>query len=672
MPTIAFQGFTIGSTVTIGGVTVNAWGQIEGGGSVWDQTPTPGVSVSVDMNRSDHRVAPEGVFFSPTLTGFATNTATNIANYDPSYHDKVYFWDYGESYDYVAPTQVVAMDAADGGNRSDSRYSLGPLGSHVFRTHGIHTVRLAVLEPSTGRWGQAVLPVSVADPNDFYSGSTTIFVDQTGNYGNAPSGAQRFTSLTAAFSVLDAALTPHRILLERGQTHVIDSPLGYRPPTNASGISLRIEALAGTSARPVLQASSSFTSGRRALIEDASLQDANGIDNGAVISGIELHGTWDVTSETGNWGTDAINFSDNRSEHCVVDDCVIANVNVAIRTTNLSASGRSNRAYFVNDTIVSDWSNYGIFDGDSGQTSILGSRIAQNVDAITGGPKDDTHNNHGPYRAAAPNKTVFLSTDFFSSTGWSPINSVLAVQPAIRWNTSAGVGSGAQLNMQSCAIESAGDPIVLSAANNSSNSRATNSIIEGSIVVGGFQATRLIGLTHGGVTLRNNVLIFPDTQYNATPIGGLSRGLDAFVASATNGDGNGTDATNLAAPIRIYNNTLVNLSNMSTPHVWQDAIMGFSNVNTNLENNLIHAPNIGAAYQGVRNSVAFIPRYRGYRADASTLYTDYAPTSDSASIWVPEIGSPALGAALSEPNASTDFRGNLRPEPPSIGAFETD
>ncbi|WP_417607161.1 hypothetical protein [Primorskyibacter flagellatus] len=650
---------------------IKAWGLMSDGGTIWDEDPTPEVSVTINMTRSDHRVAPEAVFFDTDLSGFDTNTASGIEDYDPSYHDKVYLWDYGESYRYTAPTQVIAMDAADGGNRTDSRYSRGPLGAHVFRTPGQHTVRLVVIEPSSGKVGFGTIQISVGDPDAFHAGRSTLFVDTTGGFRNAPDGAQRFKSLTSAFAALNAAVTPHRIVMERGQTHTISEPLVFRPPANAAGVSLRIEALAGTDARPAIKASDNFSGDQ--LILDRTYFDGSGFDAGSTFKGLELRGTWDVTTETGDWGINGITFGDFKANHCLMDDCVIMNVNTGVRTLNLRAAIRNNRIICVNDTIVSDWSNYGWLDGEHSHTCILGSRFAQNPDAISGGDQGGGHNNHGPYRVGAPNTTILLASDFFSATGWSLIRSIRAVQPAIRWNTSPAKGLSSQLNMQNCAAESADAPIVISAASANESSRVVNAIIEGTLVIGGFNARRLIGVTHGGLTIRNNVLVFSNTEYDATPIGGQSRRPDAFVRTPTNGVGGGTDTVNLTAPMNIYNNTLINLSDAGTADVYQDVKMGFET--WNVVNNLIHEPNAGTPntpYTPLTSSVAFTPRYKGYRPDASTLYTAYANPTDSASIWAPEIGSPALGAALKDPNACTDFRGNLRPEPPSIGAVEAD
>ena len=214
-----------------------------------------------------------------------------------------------------------------------------------------------------------------------------------------------FTDITDAFAALNAAMTPHRIVLERAQVHKINRTLQFRPPPNANAVSLRVESTGGTGSHPIIQAGNRFAG--TSLILDRSLMDAKEIDTGTVLKGLKLRGTWDVATETGAWDIDGVNFGNARANHCLVDDCEIKNINVGFRTINLESPLRNNRVYFLNDSVISDWSNYGILEADHGYTSVLGSRVAQNPDAIAGGPKDRAHNNHGPYRAGAAEQDSF-------------------------------------------------------------------------------------------------------------------------------------------------------------------------------------------------------------------------------------------------------------------------
>ena len=59
-----FSDYFAGATAAADDVGVNALGLLPGGGTVWDQPSSSGVSVEIGIRRSDHRIAPEGVFFS--------------------------------------------------------------------------------------------------------------------------------------------------------------------------------------------------------------------------------------------------------------------------------------------------------------------------------------------------------------------------------------------------------------------------------------------------------------------------------------------------------------------------------------------------------------------------------------------------------------------------------
>lgn len=654
------MGFKVGSSDIIDGVRVAAWqGIADTGRTIWDQDSSPEVSVRINTQRSDLRVAPEAMFCDLTLKGFDTNTLPE-GRYDRSYHDKYVWWDYGEGYTFSSPTNVLSLDAADGGARTNSRYSRGPLGSHVFRTPGMYTVRVAVLEPPSGKWGYASATVTVGDPDTFYAGTATLFVDTTGVYANAPAGAQTFTSIGSAFTALDNAITPHRIVLERDQTHTVTSLLLFRPPSHANGVSLRLEARPGVGRKPIITPSVGFSS--EILIYDNSLRDTKGIDSGTVFVGIEFQGLWDVSNETGTQ-INCLNFPDEGAANVVIDNCEFSNWGLT-----LYLNGRTpNRLIALNDLSISDWGDYGMLDNSQSLVAIMGCGIIQNPNAQAGGPKDDRHNAHGPLRIAEPTKTNIWACDLFSSTGWSNYNSIRAVQAALRWNTSASV-TGAKLNLHGCALESAYMALLVQAQNTGNPRDLVNALVEGNILVAGFQARSVIEACYGGTTARNNTLIFANTTHDSRPIGGLNLQKYGFFYLQGGASGN---LDNETTPIRLYNNTLINLTEAVAP-VFSDAI-GFRLVTE--ANNLVHEPSIGTPntpYAPLIEVPAFSCRYIGYRDEKTPFDETYATPVDSAALWVPQLGSSALGAALAQPDASVDFRGELRPEPPSIGALEAD
>lgn len=660
MSTVAFKGFATGSTVTIGGITVNAWGQVEGGGTIWDRTPDANASVTINVTRSNHRVAPEGAFFNLTLGGFDTNTLP-AGRYDPSYHDKYVFWDYDDAYTFVAPTQVRAMDAADGSSRTNARYSRGPLGSHVFRATGNYVVRVAVMEPSSGKIAFGSVNVSVGNPDTFYAGAATIFVDRTGGHTNAPSGARTYNNIDAALGQLRTARTPHRVVLERGQIHTMTSNFNYRPQAGAAGLSLRIEARDGNGAKPIIRAGSGINADSD-LITDNSLRNVSGtVDTGTVIKGIDFQGPWNVRTASGT-RVDCVYFNGAySSKHALVDDCDFSNWGETFYAS--AFGGRTpDRSIFFNDVAITSWAGIGFFGGGDSVLSFTGCGFAQDPDAITRQAPDNK--TLGPIRVSSARMCNIWACDLFSATGWSSYNSISAVQPGLRWNTSPNV-TGAMANIQACTIESGRLAMSLKPQNTSTVRRVANAVVEGNIAISGFQGDAVVHSAFGGMTYRNNIFVFAGNK-NSGPIGGQGQIIRGFIWFYGGAQGS---STNEATPVTLHNNTFVNLTSTNAA-VTADQI-GMSNVI--LRNNLTHLPGRGLPYEGLSATQAFVPRYKGYRPNVSTVRTAHANPSDSGSIWAPQIGSPALGAALSEPSSKIDFQGTCdQNRPPSEPRKQTD
>ncbi len=662
MSTKSTFGFLRGETSSIiEQATMTSGENASSQSEIWDHTPASGVSVVINTQRSAHRVVPEAMFFDLELSGFDTNTLSGEI-YDPSYHDKYVFWDYEESYFFTAPTQVLAWDAADGGSRRDSRYSRGPLGSHTFRVPGQYTVRVAVLEPASGKLGFGSTNVSVGDPDTFYSGSTTLYVDTTGGFVNAIAGARRFTSLDSALAALDAATTPHRVVLENGQVFELNSAFFFRPPGVTTGSSFRIESRVNNGVKPIVRPGRNWQGD--IFMADSSERDARA-DSGVVMCGIRFEGIWDTTTQTGTQLT-CLFLTDTGARNVVLDQCEFSGWGINV----YPIGARFDRVIALNDLSVSNWGNYGVFHSTSSPTSVTGCAIAQNVDARTGGPSNTSgkNNAHGPIRMEIPTKTQLWANDLFSNTGWSSYARISAIQACLRWNTTPKDSpTGCKLNMQACVCESGREAIVVQAQNTSNPRSPVNALIEANFLVPGFQAFAAMEVCFGGTTVRNNMMVVTDAPRDSTSIGGFASSIAAFVRAAGGAAG---DPSNERTAIGIYNNTMLNLNRTQAVPAWQDTI-GFADVD--VENNLIHEPNLPSPNTPdtpLESTLAFTCRYKGYRANDGTLNTQFENDPASAIVLTPKIGSAALGAALEEPNACTDLQGDLRPEPPSRGATE--
>lgn len=688
MPSICFSGFPLGSVVSIDGVMTTSWGQMSEGDSIWDLEPTPGASVEINARRSNLQAAPEALQFDLTLGGFETNTLGDESAYDPSYHDKSVFWDYGDSYQFTAPEQVQS------GNL-DSRWSRGPLGSHTYRASGDFVVRVAVIEHSSGRVGFGTFRIGgtgadtppVQDAATVFEGAATLFVDTNGaagGYPNAPAGAVRYDNIQAAIEQMPSSARATRVILERGQTHVISGARNLAMYTRPLGpTSFRIEANIGGGPKPVVMVDPGRFAGGGLLFNDAlRAGTAPDADADIVFAGLDCRGLWDSTRETGAAVTFAL-AAQAGSSYTLFDDCEFTGWSIAYQ----SANSARETMYTVNDTAISGWQEYAVFDSSRQVSSAFtGARLMQDVDALSGGPRlsPPAHNTQGPVRFGGPKRAHIWATDIFSRNGWFSSGNVYGVQPCIRFADSA-TRPGARLNLGASVLEGAGQAVTMANGDGNNPDTHVNALIDGNILLGGFQTNDVAVVSYGGSTWRNNFLIQPDVLRDRATLGASSYSANNMFVFRDSGAG--IAAGNLTTPSLIYNNTMVNL--LSPGNVFGSTGAATVLVNENAftiteENNILHEPNLDTPrtlYGSVNvsppdgtllPSAAFAPRYNGYRDfdTTTTLDTTFATSADSGQIWVPQIGSPALGAALVEPNSTTSFSGTRRPEPPSIGAAE--
>ncbi|WP_116598581.1 hypothetical protein [Primorskyibacter marinus] len=668
---ISFLGPLPGTTNTIRGVTSTAWGQLSDGGEIWGLSPTDGASATINVLRSDHQIAPEGVLFYVTLAGFSDNTPVSRSVYDVSYHKYLYFWDFGEGYTFVAPAQVIALDAVDGGKRSNSRYMQGPLGAHVFRTPGSHLVRLAVIDPVSGDVAIASTTIVVSDPDSAYAGTDTIFLDSTGIYANDSGGWDRHSTLTSAFTALKDATNPKRIVAERGQVHTINSQLNFRPPSGASAVSFRIEALDVAGDKPEIHGT--WVPADAGLLRDGTFQNGFSGNSGMVLQNLKITGTWDTTTETygasqtGTYGLSGVEGGDNKATSWVIDQVDFDGLYRGIDNLEINDPWNGKLAHY-NDVSITNWRDYALWNGGHGNTALIGSRLSQHVDAIHGGDKDGAHNNHSCYRCPNDVRSIVWGTDTMSNTGWFPESSgatgVRGAQPSYRWGTSL-QQPGAQLNMGANVMEGAGGAIVTAAKNEDTDSHLVNAVIQGNYCMIGSQGKQVVNITHGGQTIRDNMCIYPDTDYNISGNPGLNGGSNGgpnCIVAVDNDRNSRATAACIAAPIDIYNNTVVNLSSATFGGIYDtSAPHSIEFTTVNIANNLVHEPlkaSPNVPYDPMAASEPFTsPKYKGYRLDASTLFAEHGTPADAFKLWSPAVGSPARDGATGTLVSATSFGG---------------
>ncbi len=611
-------------------------------------------------------VAPAAHQFSITLgSGFTTAPAVAPAIYNPPDHELYYFWDFGEGYTYTAPTQVSTQF-------KNSRYGYGSRISHVFRTGGTHTVTCLVVEPATGVTATATVDVTVDAPADVFTDSTTMILDSTGAGLAAYPGASVYTTWSALLSALDGATstaneatTPRQIIIRRGQSFSVGggniSRSGPWPTT-------LWRAADEAGAKPILN-----MTGQLNWFDDFSLMSPG--TKGIAFQNIDFRGGWDSTTETYASVTPFVAFgcvAANAPKHFTFDGCRFAGFASMFVE---AGSGGYPTALYVNDTEITDWQFYGIIPDKIGSLCITGSNIALPSLANAGGAKSPTppwFNTHGPVRIGAAATLLVHSTYMYSRADWSGVvNGVRSQQPCIRYDTD-GVGGGYH-NCQ-CSVLEGGTVIVGNGVDSAGLVNKTcNIVYEKNYLLATHLTKKLFASDKGGTTVRNNILLVPDTpRYTGYPL--------ELVFTADAAFGTGPDAENRDSPWRAYSNTIINLS---TTALGADNINSFTDVV--IANNLIYQPNATPALTSegpLDDTQAFTPRETGYKHNASygdgldVLQTAYA--TPAADVWLgtPEAGAGAIaGADMLDPVAYDDFWGvprrSLRPTGNfSLGAIE--
>lgn len=603
--------------------------------------------------RSQFHIAPEGLFFEVTVSGFDASGPGAGEVYDDRFHGLYYFWDFDDAYTFTAPKNLPTA-------HKNANIAYGPMASHTYRASGGYVVSVLVVEPSSGKQATATLNIAIGDPAALFGGTRTVFVSPSSDWSDAPAGAALATSFNAAISTVQGDDTlPKRIMLNRGEIYSFSgASLGQNP--GREWPLCHIVAGAGAGANPTVACTGTF------LWWDTQTT-GNGNDKDFVLQNIDFIGPWDSTTETGDNGVNLFSAFDNPPQLLLVDGCFFSGFSNTFFNSRTSANSDKN-SKILNDCVITNWRKYAMFESVSRETAVTGCRMQMHVDARSGGPQTGDYNEQGCWRMPAPSKVIIHSSDFFSRAGWfENVSTYRTIQPCVRFNTNT--LQGAKMNMQANAFEG-GFPVVQLSSKSQDPGFAVNALIEKNYILGSHMSRHCIQNEFGGVTIRNNIIAMVDT-----PKIGSQFGPTSFI------DMNryGTDATNQGSPISIYNNTFVNL--MASANYFSGAGNAIPLVNNGggfsaltEENNVNHQPNLTSpviTYAPLDSAILWAPRDKGYISELHPiLLSQYATPANSVATFAPLTGSAALGAALNEPAAYDDFYGNQRPQYPSPGALE--
>lgn len=564
MPTFTFEGFPIGSSVSLTA--------LQNGLSRTGSVPNWGAGVAdidITVTAAPRIVAPAVVWFDAVNpTGFALDTDPgHDPSYDPAFHQITYAWQVRTTplpaYQYVE-NMIPAWN--------DANLAWGPQVALRFPDAGTYTVDLWAYKGGAVGYREVTVVVEAAD--EVYPGNQTYCVSQASDFSGAPAGALTFSSIDAAIAAMpnSTANPGRRLLLRAGETfaetHIF-----------IAGKYIGDIGAFGPGAKPVL-----VPRARESVLR---------FDNGSAQEQFKLHdirlqGRWNAATETGFRDYNPLRFREKPG------GAICEFVGVEIDGFDTVESSMQGGAWLFADGDIGNWANYGSFFNSSQSAdfrlAFFGCRIAQHVDALNGGDKNGAHNNHACLRMGTPHNVYLGVLDLFSRTGWSALGSDRADQPTLRLNH---LGSGNQrYNVERIVSEGGFTGPVMQGQNANTIEHPGNYLVDRMVSIA---STKTIGkflhADYGGTTVRNLLGILPDVP--------LYHKGNSWSGGVTFEPSGPPHASNANAPIALYSSTFLSLRRTafdaehggggwafpaySDPGPWNFATF---------ENNVVHAPDM--------------------------------------------------------------------------------
>jgi hypothetical protein len=676
----ALDGLTMTVTATQNGFTAGPLMHAR-----WDLAekvvPTPSGEISIQIGRSTAQVAPDSVRFSVQIGAGAFPGFSGPAEgayYDARMHDLVYLWDFGatEDAEWTAPENVLPA-------WKNRRYAKGPWVSHVFRTHGSKTVSVLVIDPQTGTSHSASETLEVRDPDVFYSdanpwgfiGCQTYVInpEDDDTWTGEPTGAIRHNANAIWNRELPGrGVGPTRYLFKRGCQFNFGVTLrsGDKPHFYFGAY--------GTGAKPILQGPGSGENDSGNRVFDIWREYANSILPAAPdirVVGLDVRGRYDPTTMLQQ--TPPVDLSSHfvycdRSSVFVVSQCDVSGFRNAHFVQSSKVTGEDDNTashqhfddYFATDMGGQYPHRWAADTRENTSVSFTGCRIMHDPDSYSqGGEINDTR------ALIRHNQTKYLhmrGCDLFS-TSYNNLAANLIETPE---------SDGSVGNIHSSSIESP-DITLFGLATNVIKStgvlrRTTemNVIVDGLILVGGYRTMSMIRMECTGVTIRNCLIIMPNTaRYGEA----FREAVSLEVGSAT-GQGVYVPAHVFAAPVKVYNNTFVygrpgDLPDKIVVETPQGAYF-VTEANNIWEGAWAGQAGAPSPFAPLSADVLWAPRCKGFKDRSFVLDDTYETPPDTVKAYAPQTGSAALGDAMEEFVSHMDINLKFRPAYPSKGAWE--
>lgn len=617
MRKFGFRGFTEGSVVAL---SVSQNGQTRSG-SVQAWGVNASATVQIETRLPQVLVAPAQVWVKAVnVIGLSAFDLTGTA-YDGAFHEYFYYWSVRGAplAPFNAPKNMIPQwnnPNVMGGK--EAGFCLTAVGDYI--------IDLMVVDNMGNTAVAETQQISVISANDQYQNGDTICVSFAGAFAGKPDGATEVTSVAALSDAILANDSPNtRVLFNRGETFA-DFNLRIVDQRRASYFG----SYGPSTVKPTLQPVYADKS-KSSIISITSGKDLKCV----VMTGLRFESDWNPASETGSWGTgrgvDTSQFAINNGS-VLFHDLEFEGQNISLLIGQRKSATAINNRFMVADVSITGWKDYGlfVFKAKEDLISVIGNKIAQNVDALNGGNKSvGFMNNHGPARFADVLGVYVSMNDIFSRTGWSGLD-----QQCLRYTTAAMPNQWTYTDRN--VMEGGYLMVSLQGANPGVDDLPGNHLIERNLMIGtAMTNNKFVGVHKGGTIVRGNYCYTPANKWVEANRGHKS-------AFRFNPDK--SRAGNEDEPVGAYSNTVVMLRDDVQAAGSTFGTMDFEDFMTVLdENNLLHVPNLaspvlGSAPLDLSQTIPGVTlRYKGVRVGfepvALTLPT--GGIADGADLLVP-------------------------------------
>jgi hypothetical protein len=600
------------------------------------------------MNRSEQQVAPEPFWFRASVSDTSVNQNLALGSYDESFHKLTYIWDFGDRgarSDKLTNVPVV---------HNDLNKAYGKQAAHVYTTPGTYTVTCSVYAENRTLVGTDTVRVTVGDPDTHFSGNRTILLDPAGvgDSGTYPN-SQVVTTVGAAISANENTPGACRILVKRGTT--INTTDRFR---NIGHENLYVSTY-GNGSRPVMNMSNGVTNANRAYSGDI------------VFAGLRFQGPYNELTQSGAT-KEAISTPDamgvgSNTRRTLISDCEIDGYKLAIHPPGTNNENNWSITV-VHNTSIRNAGHYSCYNrGQFENVALLGCSMAHNPQAAATGNGIGSGNSQGPVRCTGSARIILNSCELFSKFGWGR-QALVEEQSCVRNNTN---NAPTFMAIYDRVVFEGGQEVWNSGDNQSTNHQTNNILLEKCLLVGASTTACLMQIGNVGITLRNSVLVRPNSPYK-------NQDWDGFIAVQNN-----NNFQNPNARLSCINCTFVQAqSNANHAGINQGTIWNNNNRTFNTFENIngvLHTPNNTGVQPfnpmfeernlAVAGGGSFNPRYAGFRQRNTALETQFATPDNAVKEWRPASGSPLIGAATGVV-AYDDYFGNVRPTNGGLGAVE--